>query len=146
MCLGKKCNFLLSFVLILMLSVYLFVHQEHAFAEEKIQKPDVTTVLLQKEPAGISVNPLKIKLGNTIVWFNQDPEPITIRFITKLGLACKAPVNFYSDLFGYYETSQIPQGGTASICLIEEGSYIYEVKRLVNKGEEITEGMVIVKE
>ena len=143
---SKKCFMLVSFLGLFILGVFLSNLQEIAFAEEKIHNPDVTTVILKKEPEGISVNPLKIKLGTTIVWFNHDLEPITIRFTTKLGIACKAPVNFYSDLFGYYETGQIPQGGTASICFIYDGSYDYEVKRLVNKGEEISGGTIIAKE
>ena len=146
MCLSKKCFMLVSFLVLFIPGVFLSQLQEIACAEEKIHKPDVTTVILKKEPEGISVNPLKIKLGTTIVWFNHDLEPITIRFTTKLGIACKAPVNFYSDLFGYYETGQIPQGGTASICFIYDGSYDYEVKRLVNKGEEISEGTIIANE
>lgn len=146
MCLSKKCFMLVSFLVLFTPGAFLSNLQESAFAEEKIHKPDVTTVILKKEPEGISVNPLKIKLGTTIVWFNHDLEPITIRFTTKLGIACKAPVNFYSDLFGYYETGQIPQGGTASICFIYDGSYDYEVKRLVGKGEEISEGTIIAKE
>ena len=146
MCLSKKCFMLVSFLVLFTPGVFLSNLQEIAFAEEKSYKPDVTTVILKKEPEGISVNPLKIKLGTTIVWFNHDLEPITIRFTTKLGIACKAPVNFYSDLFGYYETGQIPQGGTASICFIYDGSYDYEVKRLVNKGEEISEGTIIASE
>ena len=146
MFLSKKCFMLVSFLVLFILGTFLSHLQEIAFAEEKIYKPDVTTVILNKEPEGISVNPLKIKLGTTIVWFNHDLEPITIRFTTKLGIACKAPVNFYSDLFGYYETGQIPQGGTASICFIYDGSYDYEVKRLVNKGEEISEGTIIARE
>jgi hypothetical protein len=137
---------LVSFLVLFIPGTFLSNLQEIALAEEKIHKPDVTTVILKKEPEGISVNPLKIKLGTTIVWFNHDLEPITIRFTTKLGIACKAPVNFYSDLFGYYETGQIPQGGTASICFIYQGSYDYEVKRLVGKGEEISEGTIIAKE
>jgi hypothetical protein len=134
-----------------MLVAFLSNLQKIACAEESILTPAIRTVNLAKEPAGISVNPLNINLGTTIVWFNQDPEPVTIKFTTKLGLACKAPVNFYSDLFGYYETGQIPQGGTASICFIYEGSYIYEVSRIANKGEEklleeISEGKIIVNE
>jgi hypothetical protein len=45
-------------------------------------------------------------------------------------------MNFYSDLLGFYETTPVPQGGTASICFIEEGTYEYEVKRLMGKDKE----------
>lgn len=123
----------------------------NALADEKITEVAIKTITLKREPSGISPNPLKVKLGTTIVWFNGDPETVTIKFIDKLGIACKAPVNFYSDLWGYYETGRIPQGGTASICFIFKGDYKYEVKRLVvsKKGrptEQISTGKVIAVE
>jgi plastocyanin len=122
-----------------------------AFAQQKKAAEPVKTVILKKEPAGISPNSLKVKLGTTIVWVNSDPEPVTIKFIQKLGIACKVPVNFYADLFGYYETTAIPQAGTASICFIYQGEYDYEVKRLVSKGtekqgEEISTGKITAEE
>ena len=92
---------------------------------------------------------LKVKLGTTIVWFNNDPGPITIKFIEKLGIACKAPVNFYADFWGYYETVKISEGATASICFIYKGEYTYEVKRLNEEGkvrEEISTGKIIAVE
>ena len=120
-------------------------------AAEKMPKENIKTVILKKEPEGITPNTLEVKLGTTIVWFNNDNEPVTIKFIEKLGIACKVPVNFYADLRGYYETGPIPEGGTASICFIYKGEYNYEVKRLVDKGkdkqtEEISTGMIIAVE
>ena len=148
---NKKCYLLLSFVLLFIVGTFVPTFKDTAFAEEIIPKPAIKTVLMKREPAGISPNPLKVKVGTTIVWFNHDPEPITIKFTTKLGIACKAPVNFYADLFGYYETGKIPQGGTASICFIFKGNYEYEVKRIVSKGkekplEEISDGLIIAEE
>ena len=117
-----------------------------AMPQEKIE-----TILLKREPAGISPKTLKVKLGTTIVWFNAGQEPITVNFIDKLGVACKAPVNFHADLFGHYETSTIEKGGTASICFIFQGEYSYEVKRLIpgeqdNFTEEISTGNIIAVE
>ena len=111
----------------------------------------IETIILKREPAGISPKTLKVKLGTTIVWFNAGEHPITVNFIDKLGVACKAPVNFHSDLFGHYETSTIEKGGTASICFIFQGEYSYEVKRLIpkeqgNPGEEISTGRIIAVE
>ena len=111
----------------------------------------IETIILKREPAGISPKTLKVKLGTTIVWFNAGQEPITVNFIDKLGVACKAPVNFHSDLFGHYETSTIERGGTASIWFIFQGEYSYEVKRLIpNKQgdptEEISTGRIIAAE
>lgn len=104
-------------------------------------------VLKSEEPAN-SPDPLKTKLGASVIWINENPEPVTIKITTKVGLACKAPINFYADIFGYYETPQIPQGATASICFVEKGKYEYEVKQLVGKEkpvEKILTGTIIVE-
>jgi plastocyanin len=135
-----------SFVVI----VFLLSFQGTAAAEKAVSKEKVTTITLKQEPAGISPNPLKVKLGTTIVWFNSDPGPITVKFLDKLGIACKVPVNFYADIWGNYETAAIPQAGTASICFIYKGTYKYEVKRLMKEGEaakeEISTGTIIAEE
>jgi len=119
-------------------------------AENAALKEEVKTITLKQEPTGISPDPLKVKLGTTIVWFNSDPGPITVKFLDKLGIACKVPVNFYADIWGNYETAAIPQAGTASICFIYKGTYKYEVKRLLQEGElakeEISTGTIIAEE
>jgi hypothetical protein len=106
-------------------------------------------VILKKEPEGASPKTLKVKVGNTAIWINYDPNPVSIRFKTKIGIACREPVNFYADLFGFYETTGIPQGGIASLCFIYKGTYDYEVRRLAGKGEqrfeEVSAGQVIVE-
>jgi plastocyanin len=102
-------------------------------------------VTLKKMPNGISPNPVKVKLGATVVWINEEPVPAKIKVITKVGIACKLPANFYADPFGYYETSQIPQSGVAALCFIQKGEYNYEVKRMVNGTEEVSPGKVIVE-
>jgi hypothetical protein len=106
-------------------------------------------VVVERLPNGLSIDPVKVKRGITIVWINYDPGPIKIKFTTKLGIACRTPTNFYSDLFGYYETGKIPQGGVASVCLIYNGQYDYEIRRVFGKEqlkEEIIDGKVIVEE
>jgi len=105
-------------------------------AAEAAESAAPTLIRLQSEPVGISPSPATVKLGATVIWYNNGTEPVTIKFITRIGIACQAPVNFYGDLLGNYETTKIPQGGTASICLISEGTYEYEVRRLVSKGTE----------
>jgi plastocyanin len=133
-----------------MVIVFLVAFQNTAIAEKAIAKEKVKTITLKQEPKGISPDPLKVKLGTTIVWFNSDPGPITIKFLDKLGIACKVPVNFYADLWGNYETAAIPEAGTASICFIYKGTYKYEVKRLMEKDnvakEEIATGTIIAEE
>ena len=146
----KGCSIVL-FICLLVVIFSCITTQESAISGEGKVKETVQTIILKKEPAGISVNPLRVKLGTTIVWFNSDPEPVTIKFIDKLGIACKVPVNFYADLFGYYETGPIAQGGTASICFIFAGTFTYDVKRIVknDKGEDtevISQGKIIATE
>ena len=98
----------------------------------------VQLITLKSEHGTVSPESLKAKLGTTVVWYNSGPGPVTIKFTTRLGIACSAPVNFYADMFGNYESAAIPEGGTASICFIGEGEYIYTVRWLVSKGKEKT--------
>ena len=147
----KKHSLAVGLVSFFTAFIFLLALNQAIFAKEQTPKETIKTVNLKKEPAGITPNPLKVKLGTTIVWFNNDNGPITIKFIDKLGVACKVPVNFYSDLMGYYETRPIPEGGTASICFIYKGDYAYEVKRLVTKDkgdpiEQISTGKIIAVE
>ena len=96
----------------------------------------VQLITLKGEAGTVSPESLKAKLGTTVVWYNSGPGPVTIKFTTRLGIACSAPVNFFADMFGNYESSAIPEGGTASICFIGEGEYSYTVRWLVSKGKE----------
>ena len=93
-------------------------------------------ITLKGESGIISPDSVKVKLGTTVVWYNSGPGPAKIVFITKIGIACSVPVNFYADLFGHYESAAIPVGGTASICFIGEGEYDYTVTRMVSKGKD----------
>jgi len=133
-----------------MVIVFLLVFQNTVVAEKAVTKEKAKMITLKQEPEGITPARLKVKLGTTIVWFNSDPGPITVTFLDKLGIACKVPVNFYADIWGNYETAAIPQSGTASICFIYQGTYKYEVKRLMKEGEtakeEISTGIIIAGE
>jgi plastocyanin len=145
----KKCYLIFPLVVFFLVCTLSPILKSSTFAEEKASEEVIKTVLLKKEPAGIAPRTLKVKLGTTIVWLNNDPGPITIKFIEKLGIACKAPVNFYSNLWGYYETGKIAEGRIASICFIYKGEYTYEVKRLNEEGkvrEEISTGKIIAVE
>jgi hypothetical protein len=96
----------------------------------------LVTVVLQAGSDDIVPVNAQAKQGDTVAWLNMGPGPITIKFITRIGLACAAPTNFYGDLLGNYETSAIIPGGLASICLILPGEYEYEVRRLSEKNKE----------
>jgi hypothetical protein len=105
-------------------------------------------IVLKGDFQAISPDPLKVKQGTTIIWVNEGKEPISILIKTKVGIACKNPVNFYADLFGYYETGQVLPGATASICFIDKGKFEYEVKRMIGKEkpvEKILPATVIVE-
>ena len=133
-----------------MVIVFLVAFQNTVIAEKEVPKEKAKMITLKQEPEGITPARLKVKLGTTIVWFNSDPGPITVKFLDKLGIACKVPVNFYADIWGNYETPAIPQAGTASICFIYKGTYKYEVKRLMKDGEAAKEenstGTIIAEE
>ena len=147
---NRKSFFVTLLFSSLMVIICLLTFQATVTAETAVPKEAVKTIILRQEPKGISPNPLKVKLGTTIVWFNGDPGPITVKFLDKLGIACKVPVNFYADIWGNYETAAIPEAGTASICFIYKGTYKYEVKRLMKDGEiakeEISTGTIIAEE
>lgn len=146
----SKATFITLLFSSLMVIVFLLACQSTAVAEKAKPKEEVKVITLKQEPEGISPTTLTVKLGTTIVWFNNDPGPVTIKFLEKLGIACKVPVNFYADIWGNYETAAIPQAGTASICFIYKGTYKYEVKRLRQEGdvmnEEIAMGTIIAEE
>ena len=133
-------------IVFLVISVFMVVSHDPACAEDAKPTEQVSMIKMQQEPEGITPTSLKVKLGTTIVWVNSDPGDVTIKFLDKLGIACKVPVNFHADIWGNYETGAIPEGGTASICFIYKGTYRYEVKRLVEKdgkpGEEIQTGTI----
>ena len=105
-------------------------------------------VVLKGDFQAITPDPLKVKQGETIIWVNEGKEPISILIKTKVGMACKNPVNFYADLFGHYETGQILPGATASICIIDKGKFEYEVKRMIGQDkpvEKILPATIIVE-
>ncbi len=101
----------------------------HTIAGE-VSSSGIVPVVLKGDPESITPVKATVKQGTTIAWLNMGPGPATIKFITKLGLACAAPSNFYGDLLGYYETTPIVEGATASICFIMAGEYEYEVRRI----------------
>lgn len=130
---SRKVLFVRFSMVCALLGVLLAGSAAQAVADAAAAK--LVPVVLQ-EPAGIVPVNAQSSPGDTIAWLNMGPGPVTIKFITNLGLACAAPSNFYADLLGNYETSAIVPGGTASICLILPGEYEYEVRRLSEKNKE----------
>jgi plastocyanin len=107
-----------------------------AQAAKEAAAAKMVPVVLQGGKDNIQPVNAQANQGDTIAWLNMGPGQVTIKFITKIGLACAAPTNFYADLFGNYETTAIPPGGTASICIILPGEYEYEVRRLSEKNKD----------
>ena len=120
--------------IILVVAAILVFSQPALAAGKKTAGETATVISLLQAPDVISPPLVKVKLGETIIWHNRAEGEVKIIFTTRIGIACAAPVNFYGDLLGNYETTKIPKGGTASICLIDVGKYEYEVRRL-SKGE-----------
>ncbi len=113
------------------------------------EKPEQhITVAVKKLPYGLSINPVMVKRGEPIIWVNHDPEPMKIKILTKIELAC-SPVNFYADLLGYFESILIGKHMVASICILDKGEYTYEVHRSVKLGDKVNEevlpGKIIVE-
>jgi hypothetical protein len=118
-------------------------------AKEENLQPHLHKIILSNSDEGISPNPVSLKKGDTVVWYNTDKEPVVISFIQKLGIVCSPIINFYADLSGSYKTAALPLGGTASLCFIKQGEYEFEVKRILNPDkrpkEQVVKGKVIVK-
>ena len=119
-------------------------------AEESNLEPHLHKIILSNSAEGVSPNPANLNQGDTVVWYNQDKEPVLITFIQKLGIVCSPIINFYADLSGSYKTEALPLGGTASLCFIRQGEYEYEVKRILNPDkkkskEQVLKGKIVVK-
>ena len=119
-------------------------------AGESNLEPHLHKIILSNSDEGISPNAVSLKQGDTVVWYNQDKEPVVISFLQKLGIVCSPIINFYADLSGSYKTEALPLGGTASLCFIKQGEYEYEVKRILNPDkkkpeEQVVKGKVVVR-
>ncbi len=128
---SRKVLFVRFSMVVALLGLLLAGSAAQAVADATVAK--LVPVVLQDGIVPINAH---ANQGDTIAWLNMGPGPVTIKFITRIGLACTAPTNFYSDLLGNYETSAIVPGGMASICLILPGEYEYEVHRLSEKNKE----------
>ena len=106
------------FKIILVAVAILLVSQPALAAGKKTAGETPTVISLLQPPDVITPKVVKVKLGDTIIWHNRAKGDVKIIFTTSIGIACAAPVNFYADLLGNYETTKIAKGGTASICLI----------------------------
>lgn len=107
-----------TFIIFLMLGTMLYLIPEKAAAKDKKAEDHLFKVICRNQPNGISPNTVTVKPGETVVWYNNDPDPIKIRFLTKGMMATKAPVNFIASGSGRYESAMIPQGGAIVKCCV----------------------------
>ena len=127
----KNVYFQASFISFLVIIMLLSYHPVMPGAQESA--PHVGIITIKDRPESIIPASLTVKKGDTIVWYNQGKEPISIRLIPQLGIVCSPIVNFYSDLSGNYKTGSIYNGGTASLCFLYTGVYEYEIKWIDQK-------------
>ena len=78
-----------------------------------------------------------------MIWFNQGVQPVRVRFLTALVVVCLPIINFDGDIDGFFVSHEIPQGGFASLCLINEGMYDYEIVRLNDDDQELWKGNIM---
>ncbi len=97
-------------------------------AEEKVEEVKIVNKMVTISYEGLRPARLTSTPGTTVVWVNNSRFPIEILFPDKkVVLACGAPVNFFVDSHGNYESNKIPSGGTASLCFLEKGTYEYRI-------------------
>lgn len=134
-----------TLIVFLMLAMTIFSIQKNAFGKEKILDPEIHQVDINDLEMDQELYPdlIEIEKGDTIIWFNQGVEPVRIRFLTSLGIVCSPIIHFDSDLNGIFVSDVISEGGFASLCLINEGIFDYEVVRLNNEGKELWQSNVL---
>lgn len=110
---------------LLLLGVVLTFSATNAAAE--VKATGVTRII---SLVGGEVTPTRLEIdrGDTVVWLAVD-QPAMVYFAegTPVKLACVAPTRFYLNEEGAYTSGIIPQGGTASLCFVEPGTFDYAV-------------------
>ncbi len=105
--------------------------EERSPLEASEEKPDdmnivnkIVVVKTFEEPSPLT---LFAPQGTTVIWVNHSRYPVEILFIEKkVVIACSSPANFFVGENGSYQSNKIPSGGTASLCFIDKGRYVYK--------------------
>ncbi len=97
-------------------------------AEEKTDDMNIVNKIVVvktfEEPSPLT---LFAPQGTTVIWVNHSRYPVEILFIEKkVVIACSSPANFFVGENGSYQSNKIPSGGTASLCFIDKGRYVYK--------------------
>lgn len=120
-----------------------------ACAEEGAQEPQVVHLLTSGiEPAAATIKP-----GTTVIWVNESPGEVEIRFTNteNMIMACGSPLRFLQDLEGQFVSDMIPFAGVASICFIKKGEFSYVASRGptdIEAGKDVTKeytGKIVIK-
>ena len=113
------------------------------------EKATVATIIIQDRSDGISPVSMNVQRGDTVVWYNQGKDPVTISVKQRIGIVCSPLVNFNADPAGNYRTGVLHHGATASLCFLHGGTYTFEVRWLNTKEKKFSEkavtGSVAVK-
>ena len=129
--LQMKNNYVLSFSVVFFIAGAICSTAQKAISIElNIPKPKQHKVILAPLLKSISPNHIEVRLGNIIVWHNQDTKPVVIVFTPGIAMACSSStITFPADEEGFYKTARIPPGGTVSMCFTIEGDYDYGISR-----------------
>lgn len=96
--------------------------------------PGVSTTIQISEDA-LSPQTLVVSPGATVVWVNNAPHKVKIRFTDKsVSATCQAPRGFKLDAKGIFRSEELAaDGGVASLCFLERSTYVFEVEHLSPK-------------
>jgi len=139
-----------SLIIFFIFFIIIYTIPNTVFGEDMILDTNLHQVVIKDSEQGPCPDLIEVGKGDTVIWYNQGPSPLRIRFLSALGIICAPIINFNGDIDGIFISDEIPQGGIASLCLIDEGVFDYEVVRLNNEGQKlghlnIMQGKVIVE-
>jgi plastocyanin len=117
---------------------------EHKVPDQTVMKSPVKTIMIG--PDRVSPSTANIAKGTTVVWVNTTSGGVSVFFSRgkEIAAVCAAPSRFALDADGNYNSGDIPQGGTASVCFLEAGKYEYQVVRGKTAGG-AAKGTIVVK-
>jgi len=115
----------------LYIAVLLLFFAGAAFSEDVMEELKVEHKNIRiLENEGLVPTTVIIKPGTTVIWINYSRDPMEIKFEKKqVTTACRQPINFFTGDDGAYQSKKIEMGAVASLCFIEKGEFVYQLKR-----------------
>ena len=132
---GKKKVRQNTLIIFFIFFIMFYTIPNGVFAEDILFEPNLHQVVIKDSEQGLYPYLIESGKGDTVVWYNQGVSPVRIRFLSALGIICAPIINFNGDIDGIFISDEIPRGGIASLCLIDEGVFDYEVVRFNNEGQ-----------